>query len=240
MYERFTDRARKVMQLANQEAQRFNHEYIGTEHILLGLIKEGSGIAAAVLKELGVELSKARLEVEKLMGPGPDITIMGKLPQTPRAKRVVELAMEAARELKHGYVGTEHILIGLIREKDGAAGQVLANLGVTAERVIEAAGALFADPSDPFVDLLHAIARTRSFVAPPTEPTPIKGSKYKTHCMNVKEAVEAYIAALQQIAAAKQVPVESVDREEMAFVANLIRDEITRTHFASVASSPCP
>ena len=93
MYERFTDRARKVMQLANQEAQRFNHEYIGTEHILLGLIKEGSGVAANVLKNLDVDLRKIRLEVEKLVQSGPDMVTMGKLPQTPRAKKVIEYSI---------------------------------------------------------------------------------------------------------------------------------------------------
>ena len=99
MYERFTDRARKVMQLANQEAQRFNHEYIGTEHILLGLVKEGSGVAANVLKNLDVDLRKIRLEVEKLVQSGPEMVTMGKLPQTPRAKKVIEYSMEEARNL---------------------------------------------------------------------------------------------------------------------------------------------
>ncbi|MFO0003241.1 MAG: Clp protease N-terminal domain-containing protein, partial [bacterium] len=97
MYERFTDRARKVMQLANQEAQRFNHEYIGTEHILLGLVKEGSGVAANVLKNLDVDLRKIRIEVEKIVQTGPDMVTMGKLPQTPRAKKVIEYAMDEAR-----------------------------------------------------------------------------------------------------------------------------------------------
>ena len=101
MYERFTDRARKVMQLANQEAQRFNHEYIGTEHILLGLVKEGSGVAANVLKNLDVDLRKIRLEVEKLVQSGPEMVTMGKLPQTPRAKKVIEYSMEEARNLNH-------------------------------------------------------------------------------------------------------------------------------------------
>src|SRR5262249_25243122 len=94
MYERFTDRARKVMQLANQEAQRFNHEYIGTEHILLGLVKEGSGVAANVLKNLDIDLRKIRLEVEKIVQSGPDMVTMGKLPQTPRAKKVIEYSIE--------------------------------------------------------------------------------------------------------------------------------------------------
>ncbi len=137
MYERFTDRARKVMQLANQEAQRFNHEYIGTEHILLGLIKEGSGVAANVLKNLDVDLRKIRLEVEKLVQSGPDMVTMGKLPQTPRAKKVIEYSMEEARNLSHNYVGTEHILLGLLREQEGVAAQVLMNLGLKLEEVRE-------------------------------------------------------------------------------------------------------
>ena len=137
MYERFTDRARKVMQLANQEAQRFNHEYIGTEHILLGLVKEGSGVAANVLKNLDVDLRKIRLEVEKLVQSGPEMVTMGKLPQTPRAKKVIEYSMEEARNLNHNYVGTEHILLGLLREQEGVAAQVLMNLGLKLDEVRE-------------------------------------------------------------------------------------------------------
>jgi ATP-dependent Clp protease ATP-binding subunit ClpC len=137
MYERFTDRARKVMQLANQEAQRFNHEYIGTEHILLGLVKEGSGVAANVLKNLDVDLRKIRLEVEKLVQSGPEMVTIGKLPQTPRAKKVIEYSMEEARNLNHNYVGTEHILLGLLREQEGVAAQVLMNLGMKLDDVRE-------------------------------------------------------------------------------------------------------
>ena len=137
MFERFTDRARKVMQLANQEAQRFNHEYIGTEHILLGLVKEGSGVAANVLKNLDVDLRKIRLEVEKLVQSGPEMVTMGKLPHTPRAKKVIEYAVEEARNLNHNYVGTEHLLLGLLREEEGVAAQVLRNLGLKLEDVRE-------------------------------------------------------------------------------------------------------
>jgi len=137
MFERLTDRARKVMALANQEAQRFNHEYIGTEHILLGLVKEGSGVGANVLKHLEIDLRKVRLEVEKLVKSGPDMVTMGKLPQTPRAKKVIEYAIEEARSLNHNYVGTEHLLLGLLREQDGVAAQVLMNLGLKLEDVRE-------------------------------------------------------------------------------------------------------
>ncbi|MBL4808763.1 MAG: ATP-dependent Clp protease ATP-binding subunit [Phycisphaerales bacterium] len=137
MFERFTDRARKVMALANQEAQRFNHEYIGTEHVLLGLVKEGSGVGANVLKNLEVDLRKVRLEVERLVRAGPEMVTMGKLPQTPRAKKVIEYAIEEARNLNHNYVGTEHILLGLLREHDGVAAQVLMNLSLKLEEVRE-------------------------------------------------------------------------------------------------------
>ncbi|RMG00646.1 MAG: ATP-dependent Clp protease ATP-binding subunit, partial [Planctomycetota bacterium] len=137
MFERFTDRARKVMQLANQEAQRFNHEYVGTEHILLGLIKEGSGVAANVLRNLDVDLRKIRLEVEKLVQSGPDMVTMGRLPLTPRARKVLEYATEEARTLSHNYVGTEHLLLGLLREQEGVAAQVLMNLGLKLEEVRE-------------------------------------------------------------------------------------------------------
>src|SRR5262245_56807074 len=137
MYERFTDRARKVMQLANQEAQRLNHEYIGTEHILLGLVKEGSGVAANVLKNLDVDLRKIRLEVEKLVQSSPEVGTPGKLPQTPRAKKVIESSIEEAWNLNHNYVGTEHLLLGLLREQEGVAAQVLMNLGMRLEDVRE-------------------------------------------------------------------------------------------------------
>ena len=135
MFERFTDRARKVMALANQEAQRFNHEYIGTEHILLGLVKEGSGVGANVLKNLDIDIKKLRIEIEKFVKSGPDMVTMGKLPQTPRAKKVIEYAIEEARALNHNYVGTEHILLGLLRESDGIAAQVLMSLGLKLENV---------------------------------------------------------------------------------------------------------
>src|SRR5438045_4506043 len=139
MYERFTDRARKVMQLANQEAPRFNHAYIGTEHSLLGLVKEGFGVAANVLKNLDIDLRKIRLEVEKIVqtGPGSEMVTMGKLPQTPRAKKVIEYSIEEARNLNHNYVGTEHLLLGLLREQEGVAAQVLMNLGLKLEDVRE-------------------------------------------------------------------------------------------------------
>jgi len=135
MFDRFTDRARKVMSFARQEAERLNHDYIGTEHILLGLVKEGSGVAANVLENLDVDLEKVRLEVEKLVKPAPDVVTMGNLPFTPRAKKVLEYAMDEARALDHNYVGTEHLLLGLLREQEGLAAQVLMNLHLKLEDV---------------------------------------------------------------------------------------------------------
>jgi hypothetical protein len=135
MYERFTDRARKVMQLANQEAQRFNHEYIATEHVLLGLLKGGGGVAAKVLIALDLDLFQLRSEVEKIIRSGPDHIFWGKLPATPVVKKTIEHAIEEAKNLNHKYVGTEHLLLGLLRERDGVAAQVLMNLGLKLEDV---------------------------------------------------------------------------------------------------------
>jgi ATP-dependent Clp protease ATP-binding subunit ClpC len=136
MYERFTDRARKVMQLANQEAQRFNHEYIGTEHILLAWSRR-LGRRGQRAEEPGCRSAEDSTGVEKLVQSGPEMVTMGKLPQTPRAKKVIEYSMEEARNLNHNYVGTEHILLGLLREQEGVAAQVLMNLGLKLEEVRE-------------------------------------------------------------------------------------------------------
>ena len=133
-FQKFTERARKVMSLAQEEAQRFNHTYIGTEHILLGLVREGDGIAAKVLMSLGVELSKVRDTVEAIIGRG-DRVVRGDIGLTPRAKKVIELAVDEARRVNHHYIGTEHLLLGLIREGEGIAAGVLESLGVNLERV---------------------------------------------------------------------------------------------------------
>jgi len=131
MFERFTNRACKVMALANEEAQRFNHEYLGTEHVLLGLIKEGSGVASNVLKQMGITLKDAR---NKIKG-GPDMVTMGRLPQTPRAKKVLEYAIEESRNLNHNYIGTEHLLLGLLREPEGKGYEILIELGFVPDAI---------------------------------------------------------------------------------------------------------
>ena len=138
MFDRFTERARKVMSFARLEAQRFHHDYVGTEHILLALVKEGTGVASVVLKKMGVELKEIRAEIEKVVERGPEpVPPNQQLPYTPRAKRVLELALEEARSLGHHYIGTEHLLLGLLREQEGIAAQVLVNLGLKLEEVRE-------------------------------------------------------------------------------------------------------
>ena len=128
--------------------RRLNHEYVGTEHILLGLVKEGSGVAANVLKNADIDLRKIRLEIEKIVQSGPEMVTMGKLPQTPGAKKVVEYAIEESRNLNHKYVGTEHLLLGLLREQEGVAAQVLANLGLKPEHVREEVLSLLGHDTD--------------------------------------------------------------------------------------------
>jgi ATP-dependent Clp protease ATP-binding subunit ClpC len=133
-FDRFTERARKVLTLAQEEAQRFNHNYIGTEHLLLGLVREGEGVAAKVLSNLGIELTKVRSAVEFIIGRG-ERQVVGEIGLTPRAKKVIELAVDEARRLGHHYIGTEHLLLGLIREGEGIAAGVLESLGVNLEKV---------------------------------------------------------------------------------------------------------
>ncbi len=134
-YERFTERLRKVMYLAREEAARLQHDYIGPEHLLLGLIREGGGVAAAVLSQLGVDLETVREAVEEMVASPGGTMVMGEIPFTPRARKVLELAIEEARHLQHNYVGTEHLLLGLVREKEGVAAQVLAKLGADLEKI---------------------------------------------------------------------------------------------------------
>jgi ATP-dependent Clp protease ATP-binding subunit ClpC len=133
-FDKFTERARKVLQLAQEEAQRFNHNYIGTEHLLLGLVREGEGVAAKVLGNLGVDLNKVRSAVEFIIGRG-ERTVTGDIGLTPRAKKVIELSVEEARRLNHNYIGTEHLLLGLVREGEGIAAGVLESLGVSLDKV---------------------------------------------------------------------------------------------------------
>ncbi|MBI3011992.1 MAG: ATP-dependent Clp protease ATP-binding subunit [Elusimicrobia bacterium] len=144
MSNRFTERAQRVILIAQEEAKRLNHDYVGTEHILLGLIALGEGVAAQVLSNLGVDLRRVRSEIEKIVGTGDNVMLLGEIPFTPRAKKVLELAVEEAQSMAHNYVGTEHLLLGLIREEEGVAARVLENLGcrldVVREEVISLLG----------------------------------------------------------------------------------------------------
>ena len=133
-FEKFSEKARRVLSLAQEEAQRFNHTYIGTEHVLLGLVRETDGVAAKVLTNLGVELPKVRSAVEFIIGRG-ERAATGEIGLTPRAKKVIELAVDEARRLNHNYIGTEHLLIGLMREGEGVPAGVLESLGVTLDKI---------------------------------------------------------------------------------------------------------
>ena len=129
----FTPRAQQALAFARKEADRFNHNFVGTEHLLLGLIRLGQGVAVIILQRLGVELETVRREIEKQVGTGPDQKMIGKIPYTPRVKKVLALAAKEAKVLNHTYVGTEHLLLGLLREGDGLAARVLASLKVDVE-----------------------------------------------------------------------------------------------------------
>jgi ATP-dependent Clp protease ATP-binding subunit ClpA len=199
MYERFTDRSRRVMQLANREAQRFNHEYIGTEHILLGLVSEGSGVAANVLKNLNINLREVRRQVERIVqhGPGGDRVVEGRFPKTPRAKKVIEYAVEEAKRLKHNYIGTEHLLLGLLREEEGVAAQVLIYLGLKLDTVREEVTNL----------LGHAIPEVSQPIDPPTNVAPII-ARPEPLTNELRSVIEARI---QQLKAEKEERVVAQD-----------------------------
>ena len=130
----FTPRAQQVLAHARREADRFNHHYIGTEHLLLGLLKLGKGVAVTILENLGVELNAVRQQVEQQIGRGTEPQAEGNIPYTPRVRKVLALANREAQELNHTYVGTEHLLLGLIRDGDGVAGQILRHFGVDLEQ----------------------------------------------------------------------------------------------------------
>jgi ATP-dependent Clp protease ATP-binding subunit ClpA len=154
MFERFTDRARRVVVLAQEEARNLNHNYIGTEHILLGLIHEGEGVAAKALESLGISLEAVRQQVEEIVGQGQQAP-SGHIPFTARAKRVLELAFSESKLLGHNYIGTEHILLGLIREGEGVAAQVLVRLGADLNRVRQ-----------QVIQLLHGVQTPRAELNP--------------------------------------------------------------------------
>lgn len=214
MYERFTDRARKVIHFANLEAQRFNRPYIGTEHILLGLVKEGAGVTANVLKNLDIDLRKIDLEVEKLVPSVPNPVHMGELPHTPRARNVIEYAIEEAVSLEapDHYVGTEHILLGLVRESEGVAAQVLMNLGLELDQVraevLKVAGvdATEVERRRLHVSLQSARSPVRSSRKPPVLDLPARA----------KQEVEELDAQIARFLAEKEEAMDEQDFEKAA------------------------
>jgi len=190
-FDRFTERARKVLSLAQEEAQRFCHNYIGTEHLLLGLVREGDGIAAQVLSTLGVELNKVRSAVEFIIGRG-DRIVLGEIGLTPRAKKVFELAVDEARRLNHHYIGTEHLLLGLIREGEGIAASVLASLGVNLEKVRSTTS-----------QILATHERSTSFSSTPTSTTAMEQIHARVFIANRQQTTAAVAQRFdEQMAAA--------------------------------------
>ena len=163
MSNRFTERAQRVILIAQEEAKRLNHDYVGTEHILLGLIALGEGVAAQVLSNLGVDLRRVRSEIEKIVGTGDNVMLLGEIPFTPRAKKVLELAVEEAQNMAHNYVGTEHLLLGLIREEEGVAARVLENLGCRLDVVREEVISLLGETPRPHAQTpARASAKTKT------------------------------------------------------------------------------
>jgi hypothetical protein len=186
MLERFTDRARRVVQLAEEEARRLDHNYIGTEHILLGLIREDEGIAAKALESLGISLQAVREQVEEIIGQGQQVP-SEVIPFTPRAKKVLELSLRESLQLRHNYIGTEHILLGLIREGDGVAAQVLVKLGADLNRVRQQVIQLISGPQPQPGPL------------PPREGAPATEVQDRLGAIEARlNAIEVLLAAVEQ------------------------------------------
>jgi len=204
----FTPRAQQVLALARREADRLNHNFVGTEHLLLGLIKLGQGTAANVLRKMGLNLDAVRIEVEKQVGAGPEQQVVGNIPYTPRVKKVLALAANEAKALAHTYVGTEHILLGLLREGDGVAARVLKNLQVDVERtrqeILKELDPNFAatsqDAKPPPLRIIPRPARPET--AQPAESPPPESEAIDTHqrydvyCTERSEEVVVYRNAM--------------------------------------------
>lgn len=193
----FTPRAQQVLALARMEADRFHHNFVGTEHLLLGLVGLGDGVAVAVLRKLGIHLETVRLEVEKQVGTGPDRLLKGPIPYTPRVKKTLALALKEAQALKHTYVGTEHLLLALIEEGDGVAARVLKNLGVDALQT-RAEILKELDPNyPPAARDIQSMQMSQHADAPKVRPDSIDTSKrYDVYCSEKDQAVVVYRNAL--------------------------------------------
>ena len=209
MFERFTDRARRVVVLAQEEARLLNHNYIGTEHLLLGLIHEGEGIAAEALQSLGISLEAVRAQVEEIIGQGQSAPT-GHIPFTPRAKKVFELSLREALQLGHNYIGTEHLLLGLIREGEGVAAQVLVKLGADLARVRQ-----------QVVQLLSSYARGEA-------PAEQAGARARLVRMTVPEELRQAEVELAQVRRAKEAAIEAEDFEQAAALRDQERELLRR------------
>jgi ATP-dependent Clp protease ATP-binding subunit ClpC len=149
VFERFTERAKQVVVLAQEEARALKHNYIGTEHILLGLLREEEGLAARVLESLDITVEEVRAQVARIIGPGDEPIVSGQIPFTPRAKKVLELSLREALSLKHNYIGTEHILLGLVRENEGVAARILLDFDADAEKIRNEIMRVLSGPGGP-------------------------------------------------------------------------------------------
>jgi ATP-dependent Clp protease ATP-binding subunit ClpC len=211
MFERFTDRARLVVVLAQEEARELGHDYIGTEHLLLGLIRDGEGVAAQALDALGIRLDAARREIREIVGQGEKSTLPSHIPFTPRAKKVLELSLREALQLGHNYIGTEHILLGLIREGDGVAVQVLVKLGADLNRVRQEVIQILhhgdlepqayppgeGAPGTEQASVPRGTTRVAS-AAHPGSPVRVVGSRLQLESLNVR--ISEMISRLEEIA----------------------------------------
>ena len=177
MFDKFTDRARKVIALARQEAERLNNDYIGTEHVLMGLIKEGSGVAANILENLNIDPEKVLFEIEKVVQPGTNMVTMGQLPFTPRTKKMLEYSLEEMRNLGHNYIGTEHLLLGLIRENDSEAAQVMLSMGIELDKVRKEVLKILGAENDP-------VGVGPGDTSPPISQEPTPQGKSKTPALD--------------------------------------------------------
>jgi ATP-dependent Clp protease ATP-binding subunit ClpA len=193
----FTPRAQQVLTLARKEAERFNHNFVGTEHVLLGLIRLGQGAAVNVLGKMGLDLAAVRIEVEKQVGAGPDQKMIGNIPYTPRVKKVLFLATKEAKALNHTYVGTEHILLGLLLEGDGVAARVLKAFRVDTEKTrVEILRELDPNFSGTVKDT-KASAKPKDADLPQPQPGPVDTSKrYDVYCSERNQQVVVYRNAL--------------------------------------------
>jgi ATP-dependent Clp protease ATP-binding subunit ClpC len=206
MFERFTDRARRVVVLAQEEARLLNHDYIGTEHILLGLIHEGEGVAAMALERLGISLPAVRAQVEEVVGHGGSSPASGHIPFTPRAKKVLELALREALQLGHNYIGTEHLLLGLVREGEGVAAQVLVKLGANLSRMREEVLQLLRGHVGPAVETVGPGGALVTEVRVPPEDRPV----CPTCQASLAEAATVGTLELREATADGRVPVRVV------------------------------